>query len=205
MSERFLTAMIYRDSITPDLSAECAVVGLNIVKEIAPWIRVEQAHRTIKLGRSDRNFVNVDSTPWPKPDADLSIVLTTRDIVERDDIRSYGNYALKKLPAHEQRVGMALQMSRVNSRRIAIINTASIRRPEHVVAHEVGHLFGVQLKATDNHCKDNSCLMSARQYEYGRAKRNFCLCCSNQLHDNSLRLRHAKSGKLGLAPNARIF
>lgn len=205
MSERFLSAAIYKDSMTPSISAECAIAGFEIVKEIAPWIRIERENRVVGLGSYDKEFVLTDRITWPKRQSDISIVLTSRAIAESDELEPNGNYSLKRIAPGAQKVGQAFHMTRVNSKRIAIVNARGIRRPEHTVAHEVGHLLGVQLRSETLHCEDKSCLMFPMQFPYGKANRTFCDCCSEQLHENSLKLRRAKSGLLGFARNSTIF
>lgn len=204
MSERFLSAKVYQDSFSPDLPVERAIAGIEIVKTIAPWIRIERTQRAVTVGGTRRDFIVADTLAWPRLDADLNVVLTNRPLVRDGDVLQTGGLDHKRLATQEETVGLAFHFSRVGSKRIALVNTRSIRRYEHTVAHELGHLLGVKGKNDDQHCGQKTCLMYPLLRPYGRVDRIFCECCSGQLEDNSRALRKAKAGRFVLG-NTKIF
>ena len=206
MGERFLSAAIYHDDTSPDISIEPALLGIEIVNTITPWIRIEQDMRSQRVGRHNLDYISGDTVRWPRFNADLNIVLTTRRLVSDEDVQSDGRLNYKKLAYKDHLVGLAFSADRVNSKRVALVDISSIKRPEHIVAHELGHLLGIKGPIDDNlHCDSKRCLMSPMQFPYGKADRTFCECCREQLHDNSLKLRKAKSGIIAVAKNAKIF
>jgi predicted Zn-dependent protease len=125
-------------------------------------------------------------------------------LVSDTDVLDNGALNHKKLASQVTILGLAFHFSRVSSKRIAIINTREIRRYEHTVAHELGHLLGVKGKNEDEHCVRKKCLMYPLLYPYGRVDKTFCDCCSQQLHDNSLALRKAKASRFVIG-NKKIF
>lgn len=205
MSDRYLSTEIFYDDVVPNLSAEPALAGIDIVKSIAPWLRIERGMNPVRVGRSDDTYISTDAAYWPRFSADLNIVLTNRRLVCDEDLHSDGRLNYKKLASKDHLIGAAFSRDRVYSNRVALVDSSSIRRPEHIVAHEIGHLLGIMGSVDDNlHCESRRCLMSPMQYAHGRADRAFCECCKQQLHDNSLKLRKAKAGRFAVF-NSKIF
>lgn len=205
MSERLLSAQVYVDSIEPAISTECFYDGLGIVRSLAPWIRFEKTERSITISKPERDYVVADRESWNSVSSDINVVLTNRHIAWSKDVEPNGGYSIGKLDSSQQMIGLAQYMQRANGKRVAIIKTNAISRPEFLVAHEVGHLFGVQLHAENMHCESKKCLMFPGFFAKSKVEKAFCDCCSNQLLQNSAKLRHVKSGKLSMSPNAKIF
>lgn len=192
---RYLTAEIYRDAATPDLSIDPALSGLEIIRDIAPWIRI-QKENGIALSGLPEGPIDVDEVPWPKVDADLTIVLTQRKLLGVQAVDHQRSQAVDL-----DFLGVTMTWLKPKFRQVIVVDTSSIKRPEHIVAHEIGHAFGIDnatTESSDMHCQDKKCLMYSLQYRYGRADRSFCECCSEQLHVNSQALRRTKVRQLAL-------
>lgn len=199
MTRRFLTAEIYRDAYSPELSIEPAIYGIDIVKSIAPWIKVNRQEK-IAFDNNATGPIDVDEAFWPDSDADIAIVLTRRDlhnVVSNDHMLGQ--------TARLDFIGVTMTWLKPRYRQIVAVNTGGIKRPEHIVAHEIGHVLGVESKngPVETHCPDKKCLMYPLHFPFGRADRKFCDCCSEQLHDNSLTLRKAKPGRFAMR-NSKI-
>jgi hypothetical protein len=78
MSERYLSAKVYRDEYCPEVSVDRATAGIEIVRTIAPWIKIEKESRSVRVADSEREFIVGDKVAWPKLEADLNVVLTNR-------------------------------------------------------------------------------------------------------------------------------
>lgn len=193
MRERFLSAEIYYDEATRGVSAEPALEGIEIVKGITPWIKVVNTYAPVGLGHESSGVLNVDEATWPKTDADITIVVTGRELVETDTATSQHAQS-----TNLDYLGWTLTWLKPKPRRVAVVNTGHTRRPEHIVAHEIGHIFDVADEKEGLHCQDKQCLMFPMQYPYGKADRTFCECCSLQLFENSQARRRAKTGKFML-------
>ncbi len=191
MKEQALSAEIYCDAAAPDLSIEPALHGINIVKTIAPWIKVLDDCVTILDIEAEPNSIHVDEVVWPHAQSDIAIVLTKRKLlgVNAPEQR-------RSQTAEVDLLGVTLTWYEPRFRQIVVADTSSIRRPEHIIAHEIGHVLGVEGSSEhpdDLHCRDRRCLMYPLQYRTGKSDRSFCECCSQQIHDNSLALRRAKT------------
>lgn len=80
MKSPYLTAEIYRDVINPELSIEPALHGIDIVRGVAPWIKVQKQSQWALDGVPD-GPIDVDEVVWPQTDADIAIVLTRRTLL----------------------------------------------------------------------------------------------------------------------------
>lgn len=203
MKTQPIEARIYLDTETPTVSPEIALHGLEIVRDIAPWIRVHKEIGSISLGKQE--YVNTDRQYWPRFDADITVVLSERRLVDDKDLKQDGSLNLRKLSRGVQHIGWAYHAHRAGSNRVALIQANSITRAENIVAHEVGHLLGVEQQHATGHCLCMNCVMNAFLPEHGRATRTFCDKDAELLYTNADRLRMYKSGRLALAANAKIF
>lgn len=207
---KLLEAQIYVDSDTPNISVQPADHGIEIVREIAPWIRVNRGIGEIVLHTSNETTgINGDELRWPKLEGDLNIVLTKKPIIGDDQLGNDGQLNLRKLTQGLYYIGWNYNARRANGNRVALISVNAIQKPEHIVAHEIGHLFGVEppahLKPANGHCIEMNCVMNAFLPEWGRKGRTFCDTEAEVLFNNADRLRMYKTGKLALLPNARIY
>lgn len=198
--DRYLAAEVYRDACSPELSVDPALHGIDIVKSIAPWITIRDQNKIACDDVLD-GPIDVDETFWPETDADIAIVLTRRELLNASS-RGY----VRSQTSPSDYIGVTLTWFKPRYRQVVVVNTRSIRRPEHVVAHEIGHVLGVEgtSQQGDAHCSDKKCLMYPVLPPFGRADRTFCECCSQQVHDNSLTLRKAKSGRFAVLGSKRL-
>lgn len=205
-----LSAQIYVDTDTPNMSVGVAEHGLDIVREIAPWIKISGKIGEIALETSDYcTGINGDTIRWPKLEGDLNIVLTKKPIIGSDQLNRDGRLNLRKLTQGLYYIGWHFNARRANGNRVALVSTPAIQMPEHIVAHEVGHLFGVEpqayMQSKNGHCIELNCVMNAFLPEWGKKQRTFCSAEASVLYENAQRLSMYKAGKLALAPNAKIY
>lgn len=194
MVDQHLTAEIYRDALTPEMSIEPALHGIDIIHSVTPWVRILSQDKFAFEGMPSAP-INVENTPWPDSEADIIVVLTRRPLLNVID-----SAAMTNRLSDERHIGATLTWIEPRLEQVVITDVSSICRPEHIVAHELGHVMGVRTtsKQDELHCESRRCLMFSRQYVHGRADRTFCECCSQQIYDNSLLLRRSKVAKNGL-------
>jgi hypothetical protein len=199
-----LTAQIYVDSDTPNMSLSAAEHGIGIVAESVPWIDIMADIGQIVL--SEHNFIVADDIRWPKLDADINIVLTKKHILGNEQIRHDGHPNLRMLKNNALHyIGWNYNAERASGNRVALVNTTAIQRPEYIVAHEFGHLLGVEPEPYRPHCIEMYCVMNAFLPEWGRKDREFCEGEKILLNRNAEKLTMYKMGELAIAPNAKIF
>jgi hypothetical protein len=207
MSERPLSVHIYRDSISPNMSIDAGWQGVELVGDIAPWVQVTEHDQSINLASSVVGCVATDSFPERGYRGDMNLILTERTIISPDTVRVRWSL-LRKQATPDSYIGWSGFHNRVNSTRVALVNTVEITRPDHTVAHEIGHLLGLWMQKEDLHCdsvEDNCVGLAALTEEPEPNDTDFCHDCTEELFTHATLLRHAKSGRLGLAPNSKIF
>jgi hypothetical protein len=199
---RPLSVHIYKDSIAPTMSVEPGWAGVELVQDIAPWVEIVRDNDVVHFGQPTDNYVSTDATPRKGLGGDLNVILTPRVIVGEEQAlirRTLFGRRVEK----EHYLGWAFFNNRVNGNRTALV-TLDSEYPEQTVAHEIGHLLSMWVKSESGHCDADKCIGEAianPEISYGA----FCVGCIKELRRNASVLRDAKSGKLGLAPNAKVF
>jgi len=150
MSEK-IKVEIFRDvSASSSLDTTIAHEGLEkIVAQInSNPFEVIRDTRKLRITNDASSPVNFDGIHWPRLEADYSIILTDKLILNKN--------------SHNQTYGAAVRYADRNLiNGIAMVRT-DVTQPELVSAHEVGHLMGIQYpkdSERNSHCQSPYCVM----------------------------------------------
>lgn len=203
-----LSVEIFRDRICPKGVVGMGEKAVTLVNYFAKNLEIKRSDRILHLGEPSDTPLTAASVNWPRFDANLNLVITSRGIT------SYGQKAL----------GVAIA-SAEPTKSVAIISAGELS-PELTGAHELSHLLHFRDNtnlADPSHCQIDECLMNGTQalkrvtrevprpkihrtlrkerrqsyhtdsYETS-AKRTFCLSCIEQLGQKAFYLASLYSG-----------
>lgn len=190
-SHEYLTAKIYTDGLSTNISPEVGYLGIDLVSAYAAIVPDTETGRLMPAGWNER-YINVDRVAVPNFSADINILLTGRMLVKNNQLTDSGVVKKTRANSDNHLIGYSIITGNRSKKRFAMVDVGGIEQADVVVAHEVGHLLDLSLdENSDNHCVDTSCVMVRSLHDESNHW-DFCTNCAQQVEYQAAELSARK-------------
>ena len=171
------TQLLFDDTVS-FTQAVRSIDNLKFAEQYAPSLNILPRPLEVSLGAIANSHINIDSISIPRLTSDIAVIVTKRLLVQTPDVTTRGTVRSKFMDSSERNIGFALHANRA-----AIIDIEIADRPGETMAHEIGHLIGVQAFSDGVlgiHCDQDICIMAAYN-DPTIEQSSFCEDCSDEM------------------------